>query len=129
MIACDVSPVAMFFSLGAQVFKEEEEEENEQVKKKEGENQERGRVMVVDTRYVLAVLNLSILTITSRTSHYPNCKIQGLIVSHRQRGLGGALLCPGQQVSSYTPKPTSAHASTPTGTPTAAHTSMYVYSY
>ena len=47
----------MFFSRDAQVFKEEEEEEEneEQVKKKEVENLERGRVMVVDTRYVLAV--------------------------------------------------------------------------
>ena len=36
------------------MFKEEEEQDEEQVKKKEVENQERGRVMVVDTRYVLA---------------------------------------------------------------------------
>ena len=53
------------------MFKEEEEENEEQVKKKEVENQERGRVMVVDTRYVLPVsfLNLSISTITSGTKN------------------------------------------------------------
>ena len=38
------------------MFKEEEEQDEEQVKKKEVENQERGRAMVVDTRYVLKVL-------------------------------------------------------------------------
>ena len=92
---------------------EEEEEKEEEVKKEEVEYQERGRMMVVDTRYLLPIQLLLVnfqldivnfqLTPLELKPTKPQNHVQDIIVSHRQRGLGGALLCPGQQVASFTP--------------------------
>ena len=57
---------------------EEDEEENEveMTKKEEVEtHQERGRMMVVDTRYISAILTLSTSRSKSATCHHPSFEI------------------------------------------------------